>query len=186
MAQVFACGYGLVAYALFFGWFLYAVGFLGNWVVPKSIDSGPAGPFAEALLINVLLVALFGLQHTVMARPAFKRWWAQFVPKPIERSTYVLLASALMWLLIWQWRPMGGVVWEITHPLGSRVLAGLSLLGWGVVLLASFMINHFELFGLQQVWQYLRGKEPRHADFKLVGLYKHVRHPLMLGFLIAF
>lgn len=186
MVRVLAFGYGVVAYALFFGWFLYAVGFVGNWVVPRSIDSGVEGPFAEALLVNVLLVAVFGIQHTVMARPAFKQRWTLFIPKPIERSTYVLLASLLMWLLIWQWRPMLGVVWDVPHPLGSRALAALSLLGWGIVLLASFMINHFELFGLQQVWYYLRGKEARHTKFKLTGFYKHIRHPLMLAFLVAF
>jgi len=178
--------YGVVAYGLFFGWFLYAVGFVGNWVVPKSVDSGFPGPVGEALAVNVGLVALFGLQHTIMARSGFKRWLTRLVPVGLERSTFVLVAAGLAWLILWQWRPMPDVLWRVQQPAVAGLLSAVSLAGWGMVLLASFMIDHFELFGLKQAFSYLRGRPWKPATFKLTGFYRYVRHPLMTGFLIAF
>jgi methanethiol S-methyltransferase len=185
-ARIAVFVYGVVAYTTFLVAFLYAMGFVGNWLVPKGIDSGTPGALLPSLLINGLLLSAFVVQHTIMARPKFKRWWTQFIPPSIERSTFVLLASTILLVTFWQWRPLPQIVWQTTHPIGVYGLSALSLLGWGIVLLASFMVSHFDLFGLRQVWFRLQAKAYRPVGFRLVGLYKLVRHPLMLGFLIAF
>jgi methanethiol S-methyltransferase len=186
MGRVLAFIYGLAAYALFFGTLLYAMGFVTGIIVPKTLGTGPAGPLAEALIVNLLLMSLFAVQHSVMARKAFKRWWTQFVPPAIERSTYVLVASLLLNLLFWQWRPIPATIWQVSEPNLAMALVALSLFGWVLVLLATFLINHFELFGLSQVVLNLVGRRPAEARFRTPLLYKLVRHPLYLGFIIAF
>ncbi|MFQ5695580.1 MAG: methanethiol S-methyltransferase [Terriglobia bacterium] len=179
--------YGLVCYGVFFLTFLYAVGFLGNFGVPRTVDAGgAAAPFGLALAINVGLLGLFGLQHSVMARQGFKRAWTKVVPAPVERSTYVLLSSLLLILLFWQWRPMPGVVWEVEDSIGGGVLWALFGAGWVLVLLSSFAISHFDLFGLQQVYRYLHGREQAAPGFKMPLLYKIVRHPLYVGWITVF
>jgi protein-S-isoprenylcysteine O-methyltransferase Ste14 len=178
--------YGVLCYLVFFGTYLYAVGFLGNFIVPKSIDSGRTGPLGEALLINAGLLAVFAVQHSVMARPAFKRMWTRFVPKPAERSTYVLFSSVALIVLFRLWQPMGGVVWNIEQPVFRGVLYALFGMGFLLVLISTFLINHFDLFGLRQVYLYLRGKEYTQLRFGTPILYRHVRHPLYLGWLFAF
>jgi len=186
MKRIGAFIYGVICYAFFVGTFLYAIGFVGNLFVPKSIDSPPEGPLGRALLINALLLGLFAVQHSVMARPAFKRWWTRIVPKPVERSTFVLFASLALIAVFAYWQPIGGVIWEVQHPVGQAVLYGLCAFGWGLVLVATFLINHFDLFGLRQVWLYSRGKDYRLLDFATPGPYRLVRHPLYAGFLFAF
>lgn len=178
--------YGLIAYGAFFCAFVYAVGFVGNWLVPKSIDSGPAGPVVPSLLINAALLSVFVVQHTVMARPAFKRWWARIVPEGAERATFVLAASASLGLVFWFWRPVPTVVWSFDHPVAVSVLSAVSLCGYAIVFAASWLIDHFDLFGVRQAWLRLLGRAYTPVGFRLAGLYKLVRHPLMLGFLVAF
>jgi methanethiol S-methyltransferase len=186
MGRIVSFLYGLAAYLVFFVTILYAIGFVSGLVVPKTIDTGPVVPIAEALIVNVLLMTLFALQHSVMARKPFKRWLTQFVPVAIERSTYVLLASLVLLLLFWQWRPLPTVVWQIADPQLAAAVMGLSFFGWVLVFLSTFLINHFELFGLHQVAIQLTGRTMPEPRFKTPVLYKMVRHPIYLGFIIAF
>jgi protein-S-isoprenylcysteine O-methyltransferase Ste14 len=186
MSRFFAFLYGLASYLIFFFTFLYAIGFVTGLFVPKTIDTGVVVPVAEALIVNLLLMSLFAVQHSVMARKEFKRWWTQFVPHSIERATYVLLASLALVLLFWQWRPMPAVLWQVADPQIASAVMALSLVGWLLVLAATFMINHFELFGLHQVVNNLAGRNMPAQRFKTPVLYKLVRHPIYLGFIIAF
>jgi methanethiol S-methyltransferase len=184
--RIAAFVYGLAAYLVFFGTILYAMGFVAGLVVPKTIDSGPAAPLAESLVINLLLLSLFAVQHSVMARKSFKQWWTQYVPKPVERSTYVLFASLALILLFWQWRPMPDTLWQIEEPEMAAAVLGVSFLGWLIVLSSTYLINHFELFGLHQVASNLTGAEAPPLRFRTPLYYKLVRHPIYLGFVIAF
>ncbi|MGS1079702.1 methanethiol S-methyltransferase [Pseudoxanthomonas beigongshangi] len=186
MSRSLAVLYGGVCYAAFLVTFLYAIAFVAGMGVPKHIDNGAATPLATALIIDIALLALFAVQHSGMARPAFKRWWTRFVPQPIERSTFVLVSSLVLALLFWQWRPLPQVVWQVDSGLARGLLWAISLLGWLLVLTSSFAINHFELFGLRQVWLHARRRSPQDEPFVLRAMYRIVRHPLMLGFLIAF
>jgi protein-S-isoprenylcysteine O-methyltransferase Ste14 len=186
MKRFLTIGYGGAAYALFLAAFLYLIGFVSNLVVPRSIDHGLPAPIGQAVLVNALLVGAFGVQHSVMARPAFKRWWTRIVPSSIERSTYVVLSSAVLVLLYWQWRTMPAVIWDVRQPAARLALWALFWLGWAIALAATFMVSHFDLFGLRQVYLAWRGKPYTHIGFHARLLYRLVRHPLMLGFLIAF
>jgi protein-S-isoprenylcysteine O-methyltransferase Ste14 len=186
MRKILTLIYGSLAYLVFFGTILYAIGFVTGLPVPKGIDSGPAASLPEALLVNLALMSLFAIQHSAMARKGFKRWWTRFVPPVIERSSYVLLASLALLLLFWQWRPMPGVVWQATDTAAVVALTALSLFGWATVFASTFMINHFELFGVQQVVLNLLGRSPAQMRFKAPMLYRFVRHPIYLGFIIAF
>ena len=181
-----ALAYGIVSYVVFLISLLYSIGFVGNLIVPKTIDSGLAGPASEALLVDVLLLLAFAIPHSVMARAGFKRWWTRVVPESLERSTYVLVSSLLLLLLFWGWRPILGVVWQTEHAIEVAVLWALFWLGWALVLYSSFAIDHFDLFGLRQVWLRFRGVEYAPVPFEQPWLYTIVRHPLMLGFLLAF
>ena len=178
--------YGGVCYLVFLAVFLYAIGFVGNLVVPKSIDSGGPVPPAEALAVDLLLLGLFAVPHSVMARPRFKRWWTRLVPPPIERSTYVLASSVLLALLFWQWRPMVEVVWEVRQPVVVMAVWGLFLGGWLLALISTLLIDHLDLFGLRQVYLFATGRPYTPPSFRTPALYRVVRHPLLLGFLVAF
>jgi methanethiol S-methyltransferase len=178
--------YGIICYLIFFVTFLYAVGFVDNLAVPKSIDKGYQGGTAYAWLVNILLLSLFALQHSIMARPEFKKWWTRIVPLAIERSTYVLFASGSLILLFSFWRPLPDVVWDVQNTLLSAILTGFYFFGWFIVLFGTFLINHFNLFGLQQVYHHFNNREPGAPSFVTPLFYRVVRHPIMLGFIIAF
>lgn len=186
MNRLLTIGYGVVCYVVFVAAFLYAIGFVGNFVVPRSIDNGVTASTGEAIVVNLVLLGLFAVQHSVMARPAFKRRWTRLVPATVERSTYVLLSSLLLFLLFWQWRTMPAVIWEVTTPAGRVTLYVLFWLGWALALASTFMINHFDLLGLRQVYLAWRGEPYTYIGFRSPLLYRVVRHPLMLGFIIAF
>ena len=186
MNRLLAFAYGIAVYGFFQVTFLYAIGFVGNLIVPKAIDDGASGQVIVAVLVNVALLGLFAVQHSVMARPAFKRRWTKIVPKPVERSTFVLFASAVLALLLWQWRPIPALVWSVEQPAAVFAIDFVFWLGWVLLLTSSFLINHFELFGLRQVWTRLTGLEPAPQGFRTPLLYQHVRHPLYLGFMLGF
>ncbi|HZP74584.1 MAG TPA: NnrU family protein [Pseudolabrys sp.] len=177
--------YGALCYVAFLGSFLYFFGFVGNVAVPKSIDSGVAGSPTAALIVDAILLALFALQHSVMARPSFKRWWTRFVPASVERSTYVLMTSLVLILLYWQWRPLPGVIWSVTSPAGAAILMAVTLAGCAIVLVSTFLISHFSLFGLSQVYAHWRRQPAESPVFQTPSLYRFVRHPIYFGSLLA-
>jgi len=186
MSRLLVFAYGVIAYGVFFVTYLYAAGFVGNLFVPKSLDSAPTAPLGTALLINLGLLSVFAIQHSVMARPWFKRALTRVVPQAAERSTYTLASSLALILLFWQWSPLGGVVWDVQDPIGRALLYGGFAFGFLLVLVTTFLINHFDLFGLRQVWLYLLGREYTQLNFVTPGPYRLVRHPLYVGWLFAF
>lgn len=183
---MFVMLYGVIGYLSFVVAILYAICFLGGFLVPKTVNSGEVEPWVRSVVIDSLLLGLFAVQHTIMARPAFKKWWTRIVPVAIERSTFVLVASLILILLFWQWRPLPGVVWSVEHEFAKPLLVGLSLVGWALVFYSSFLIDHFDLFGLRQTFFHWRGRTYTHPTFQKPLLYRLIRNPLMLGFLIAF
>ncbi len=186
MSRIFSLVYGVVCYVMFLAVLGYAVGWVGNMWVPKTVDSGLMQPLASSLLINLALLSLFAVQHSVMARPGFKRWWTRFIPKPVERSTFVLLSNLILILLFWQWRPMPEMVWSTTSDLVATILIVLFWVGWGMVVVSTFLIDHFGLFGVRQVVAHYKKHDVPHPQFVVRGFYRIVRHPIMLGFIIAF
>lgn len=186
MKKIFSLVYGWLCYTVALIALLYAIGFAGNLIVPKTIDSAPQTSLLNAVLIDASLLLLFALQHSVMARPAFKRRWTKIIPEHLERSTYVLLAGLCLMLMMWLWQPIGGVVWLVKNETIKTVLLIIYLMGWAIVFISSFLINHFDLFGLRQTWLYFRGKPYTQLLFRVPFFYKFVRHPLYLGLLIAF
>lgn len=186
MGRILALIYGIISYISFLAAFCYAIAFLGDFWVPKTINSGSTGALWPALLMNAGLLGLFAIQHSGMARPGFKKWWTKIIPKPIERSTYVLLASAVLFLLYWQWEPMTGTIWSVENQTYRGVLWGLFAFGWGMVVYTTLLISHAHLFGLTQIRDYVKGQEQWHPNFQTPNLYKRMRHPMMLGFFFAF
>jgi methanethiol S-methyltransferase len=186
IARLAAFVYGLVCYAISFITLLYTCGFVGNFGVPRSIDSAPAISWLNASIVDAALVGIFSIQHSVMARQGFKNWWTQFVPQPVERSTYILFSSLCLGILFYFWQPIGGTIWHVTNTTGVAILYTLFAAGWLLVLGSTLLINHFDLFGLRQVWLYLRDREYTQLDFEAPSFYKYVRHPLYLGLLLAF
>jgi protein-S-isoprenylcysteine O-methyltransferase Ste14 len=178
--------YGVISYLIFFGTFLYAIAFIGNFFLPKTLDGEASASLGISFAIDAGLLALFAVQHSLMARRWFKEWWTRAVPKPLERSTYVLFSSLALIFLFWQWRPLGGVVWAVEDPFARVALRSLFAFGWGLVLISTFLINHFDLFGLRQVWLYLRGRQYTALQFGTPGPYRLVRHPLYIGWFFAF
>ncbi|HMN96714.1 MAG TPA: isoprenylcysteine carboxylmethyltransferase family protein [Phycisphaerales bacterium] len=185
LARVAIMAYAAASYLLFFGVLVYLIGFVGNWFVPRGIDDGRVGGTGLSILVNVALCLLFAIQHTIMARPGFKRWWTQFVPPAAERSTFVLVASLCLVALFWLWMPLPNVLWAVESPVAWWGLTALSAAGWTLALLSSFVISHVDLFGLRQAWLRFVGRPYVSLPFRVTGLYRVVRHPLMLGFLIA-
>jgi len=186
MSRTLALAYGTIAYAIFLGTFLYAIGFVGNFVVPTALDGPAAAPFWRSLAVDLGLLALFAVQHSLMARQGFKRLWTRIVPEPVERSTYVLFASLALIAMFAFWQPIGGVVWTVEDPMARAAIYAVFALGWGVVLVSTFLINHFDLFGLRQVWLHWRGVPYEPLGFRTPALYRRVRHPIYLGFILAF
>lgn len=186
MKKIVILIYGVIAYIIFLIAFLYAIGFVGNLYVPKMIDSGMEPSLIKAILINIVLLSVFALQHSIMARPKFKAWFNSIFNQAMERSTYILLSSLALVLIYWQWQPITTVIWNVENKIGFTILTGIYFLGWLIVLLSTFMINHFELFGLTQIFNNLKNKQTPNPKFQTNYLYKLVRHPIMLGFLIAF
>ena len=185
MAGFVAVTYGIVAYGFTLIALLYLIGFVGNLGVPKSIDSGVAGPLIESVIVDAMLIGLFAIQHSVMARQGFKRWWTRIVPPAVERSTYVLFTSFALLVLYWQWQPIPALVWTVHNPAAAAVLDGIFWLGWVVLVASTFLLSHFELFGLSQVFARLFGKQPSEAKFRAPLFYRRVRHPIYLGVLLA-
>ena len=186
MKKILFLIYGSSSYIAFLFTILYAIGFVGDFVVPKTIDGVPGMSLASAILINASLLLLFALQHSIMARPAFKIWWTRIVPAELERSSFVLLSSLCLMLLMWKWQPIGGIVWSVEDKVAQGMLQIAYLTGWSIVFISTFLINHFDLFGLRQVWLYFIGKPYTSLPFRTPGLYRLVRHPLYMGFLVAF
>ena len=186
MSRITILLYGTLSYCIFLATFLYAVGFVGGFFVPTALDGVPRVPLWHALIVNLALLTVFALQHSVMARPAFKNWWTQFVPQPAERSTYVLFSSIALIAVFAFWQPMGGTIWDVKSTAGQVLLYGLFAFGWALVLLSTFLINHFDLFGLRQVWLHFKGKDYQPLAFGTPWLYRYVRHPLYVGWLFAF
>jgi protein-S-isoprenylcysteine O-methyltransferase Ste14 len=186
MSRALAFAYAVVCYLAFLASYVYLIGFVGNFIVPTTIDGGPSTSTVLAVAVNLGLILVFGLQHSVMARPAFKRVWTKIVPKPLERSTYVLISSIALFALCWFWQPVGGTVWHVENPIGRAILYMIFAAGWLIVPGASLLINHFDLFGLRQAWLFLRGERYTHLKFRMPGPYKYVRHPLYIGWLLAF
>lgn len=186
MRRFSALLYGVISYAIFLATICYAIGFVAGLPVPKSIDTGPVVPLEEALTVNLLLLVLFAIQHSGMARAQFKAWLTRYMPKEVERSTFVLLSSLALVLLFWQWRPMPVLIWNVENPLAAGVLTAIALGGWLLVLSSTFLINHLELFGVQQVLDYLHGRPAPQPRFRTPLFYRLVRHPIYLGFVIAF